>query len=255
MADRPHDPEASAAAYLAGDVSGVGRAEFETHLLGCEPCWAELRAARDGRALAESLRESAPQAVREYLRTVVAAAPDGAGDPNVHAGGLDRRSGGSGRGGSRRSWLSMAAAVIVGAVIAGGATLSVTGSERDADQDTLVAAAQAYQAPGVASERTGRPPVARIGDLRWQGTSAQTLDGRPTTVYRYGDGSGPRVLLVSSPTPFPRAKNAQPVVGTSWTAEIGGAVMFCVDHGGLSWLVISDSRDRSVEAGKQAGLA
>lgn len=215
MADPTHDPEASAAAYLAGDLCGAGRAEFEAYLSGCEACWEELRAARDGRALAESLRESAPQAMREYLRTVVAAQPDGNVNSDVRGGGLDGHSRGSGRGGAHRSWLSLAAAVIVGAVVAGGATLSVTGSERGADQQALVAAAQVYRAPGVATERTGRPPVAQLGDLRWQGTSSQASDGRPATIYRYGDGSGGRLLLVISPTLFPGAKNAEPVVGTS----------------------------------------
>lgn len=256
MTNPTHDPERDAVAYLGGLLAGPARTDFETHMLACDACWAEVSEARTGRALAEALRDVAPQGLREYLRTLAAAEPGthGVVDPGPSDALVSRwRRSGPGR--SRRSWLSMAAAVLVGAVIAGGATLGVTGSDRSADQQTLFAAAEVYQASDVAAERTGRPPVGRLGDLRWQGTSTQELDGRPATVYRYGDDSGARVLLVSSATQFPRAKNAQAVLGTSWTAEIDGAVMFCVDHGGLAWLVISDSRQRSLDAGRQAGLA
>ena len=69
-----HEPEVAAAVYLAGTLDAAERERFEEHLLGCEECWSEVRTAHRGRALAESLREVAPQPLRERVRASVAAA-------------------------------------------------------------------------------------------------------------------------------------------------------------------------------------
>src|SRR5919109_2327713 len=52
-----HDPEANAAAYLAGVTSTRARRRFEAHILECEKCWSEVNLGREGRGLAESARE------------------------------------------------------------------------------------------------------------------------------------------------------------------------------------------------------
>src|SRR6266487_1684860 len=70
-----HDPERTAAAYLAGELAPRQRERFEAHVLGCDDCWREVTAGRQGRALAESLREVAPQHLRERIRATIAAAP------------------------------------------------------------------------------------------------------------------------------------------------------------------------------------
>ncbi|MDP4506939.1 hypothetical protein [Nonomuraea turcica] len=61
-----HDPERDAAAYLAGEL-GLW---FERHMLDFRDCWAEATTARQGRMLAESLREVAPPSTRERIRPV-----------------------------------------------------------------------------------------------------------------------------------------------------------------------------------------
>lgn len=69
-----HEPEVAAAVYLAGILDATARERFEDHLLACEDCWGEVRTAHRGRALAESLREVAPQPLHERVRASVAAA-------------------------------------------------------------------------------------------------------------------------------------------------------------------------------------
>ena len=51
------------------------RERFEEHLLSCETCWREVRLDRQGRLLAESARESAPEDLRASVLAAVLAAP------------------------------------------------------------------------------------------------------------------------------------------------------------------------------------
>ncbi|MBA3743831.1 zf-HC2 domain-containing protein [Sporichthya sp.] len=240
MTTPPHDPELDAGQYLGGAMSARHREEFEAHLLGCEECWAEIRAAQAGRALAEMLREAAPQAAREHLRAIAAIEPVS----NV---------------GSRSRWRSVparfaaaAAVFVVGVTVAVSLALSGSGSR----SDPLEAAVTVYQTRLFVAEPAGlEPPVRRVGEMAWEGTRAQSLGSNPAVLYRYGDPAGHRLLLVSSPVAFARPAGAQQVGSMkSWTAEIGGAVMFCVDRDGLSWLVISDTREESLSAARAAGL-
>jgi anti-sigma factor RsiW len=66
-----HEPEVAAVVYLAGTLDAAERERFEEHLLACEECWGEVQTAHRGRALAESLREVAPQPLRERVRASV----------------------------------------------------------------------------------------------------------------------------------------------------------------------------------------
>lgn len=70
-----HDPEQTAAAYLAGELDRRVRTRFECHLLDCEDCWRETNTARTGRMLAETLRETAPASLRERIRAVATLPP------------------------------------------------------------------------------------------------------------------------------------------------------------------------------------
>jgi len=245
-----HDPEHDAAAYLDGALSTDARRTFEAHMVACDRCWAEMSAARTGRALAESLRESAPQTLRERLRAIAATEPD----PDASVGATRQR---ATRWHGRPRRIAAAAALIVAVAVAltGVAPSAITGP--GLTQNPLQAAATVYRSgaaqSGAAAEQ---PPVRRIGDLTWQGTAVQRLADQAAIVHRYGDDAGHRVMLVSSTRPFPRADDAQTMgPGTSWIAEINGAVMYCADRDGLSWLVIADSRDRALSAGRAVGLA
>ncbi len=63
-----HDPSLDVAAYLGGAMSDRQSEQFEAHLLACSECWREVTQARAGRATGESLRELAPQSLREDIR-------------------------------------------------------------------------------------------------------------------------------------------------------------------------------------------
>lgn len=254
MTTPQHDPERDAAAYLGGDLPPVVRAAFETHMLTCDPCWTEVSEARTGRALAEALREAAPQDLRELLRTIAASAPERT-DPE--------RAFVTGSGRARFRQLSLrtrtgrivAAAASV-AVLAVGVTTLIPGSSNP--EASLVAAAALYQThPRDADPAPGAPPVRSIDGMSWRGSVQQSLAGQPAVVHRYADAAGHRVLLMSSTVEFPRAVSAKPVgpMGKNWIATIGRAVMFCAAAYGLSWLVLADSDEQALAAGRAAGLA
>src|SRR5919198_1446785 len=63
--------EREIAAYVTGELNSRRRRRFEAHLLQCETCWREVRLAREGRRVAESLRELAPPQLREDVRAAV----------------------------------------------------------------------------------------------------------------------------------------------------------------------------------------
>jgi hypothetical protein len=71
-----HDPEGMAAAYLGSELRRWQRERYEAHLLACDD-WQELGLGRRGRALAESVRQVAPQRLRERVRATVEVTPRG----------------------------------------------------------------------------------------------------------------------------------------------------------------------------------
>jgi Putative zinc-finger len=58
-----HDIE-TAAAYLAGELTGTDLVAFERHLLTCDACWPEIEAGRRGQDLARRAHERAPAGLR-----------------------------------------------------------------------------------------------------------------------------------------------------------------------------------------------
>jgi anti-sigma factor RsiW len=232
-----HEPEVAAAVYLAGVLDAAERERFEEHLLGCEACWGEVRTAHRGRALAESLREVAPQPLRERVRASVAAASRS-----------ERRR-------RRRPLVAVAVAVAVTvlAVVAGGLLVrqGVPG------QPAVIAAA-------VASYRTGhldgsaatpaQPPVRRAGDLVWRGARQGRLAGLPVVAHEYQDVAGRRVTLLRADRSFPEARGAEHPPGAAiWVAEVDGVAVLCADRPSPSLLVAPD-REEVLAAASQLGL-
>ncbi len=249
MTTSEHNPERDAAAYLGADLPPGAREAFETHMLGCDACWSEVSEARTGRALAEGLREAAPQDLRERLRAIAASIPEPAGTAPADLGA-------AGRAGGRMRFTRILTAAAAVAALGVAALVLVPGPE-DPEATTLVAAASVFQtAPVDTAPTQAGPPVPRIGAMAWQGTVAQPVAGQATLVHRYADAAGHRVVLMSSTTQFPRALGAEPIdaMGKDWIATVDGVQMLCVDHDGLSWLVLSDSRDQALAAGREAGL-
>jgi len=230
-----HEPEVAAAVYLAGTLDVAGRERFEEHLLGCQECWGEVRTAHRGRALAESLREVAPQPLRERVRASVAAASRS-----------DRRRRG-------RPLVAVAVATIVLAAVAG----SILANRGDAGQPAVITAA-------VASYRTGdldgsaaspeRPQVRQAGDLVWRGARQGRLAGLPVVAHDYRDTAGRHLTLLHADRSFPEALGAfHPPGAAIWVAEVDGVAVLCADRPSPSLLVGRD-RVEVLLAASQLGL-
>jgi AcrR family transcriptional regulator len=231
-----HEPEVAAAVYLAGILDAAQRGRFEEHLLECEECWREVRTAHRGRALGESLREVAPQPLRERVRASVAAASR-----------LDRR---------RRRRPKLAAAVVAAmvlALVAGG----ILAGTRPGDQPAVIAAA-------VASYRTGglegsvpsraRPSLPQAGGLRWRGARQGRLAGLPVVAHDYRDAAGRELTLLLADRSFPEAVGAwHPPGAAIWVAEVEGVAVLCADRPSPSLLVGPD-RAQVLLAASRLGL-
>jgi Putative zinc-finger len=229
-----HDPERAAAAYLAGELSARQRERFEAHMLGCEDCWREVKAGRDGRALAESLREVAPQHLRERVRATIAAAP------------APRRR-------VRLPALLGAVAALLAVGVAGGL---LAGRGRAPAQPAPIAAAVASYRDGVAawSPSSEPPPARQLGGLAWQGARRGELAGLPVVAHAYQDLAGHRVVLLVASHSFPQAVGARHAsAGATWTAQVNGLMLYCADHPAPSLLLGAD-RAEVLAAAQQLGL-
>jgi hypothetical protein len=231
-----HEPEVAAAVYLAGTLSAAERERFEEHLLACQECWGEVRTAHRGRALAESLREVAPQPLRERVRASVAAASR-----------TDRRR-------RRRPLVAVAVvAVVVLAVVAGG-LLARQGAQV---QPAVITAAVASYRTGRLDASAGspaRPPVRRAGDLVWQGARQGRLAGLPVVAHDYRDAAGRRVTLLLADRSFPEARGAEHPPGAAiWVAKVDGVAVLCADRPSPSLLVAGD-RAEVLLAAAELGL-
>jgi hypothetical protein len=240
-----------AAAYLAGDLDTASRAEFESHLVCCESCWWEVSTARHGRSLAESLREPAPQRLRE--KTHALAAEDSPAVPRKRR----RERSSTRRSGGRHRILAVAAATAV----LGAATVGLIGLSRDhgpvhSSHDALLHAAVSVYAGRAEIASTQTAPVTRIGALALRSTGTARLDGIPVTVFRYADAGGRQVLLLRSGDHWPRSSDAYDLAdGPGWLGTMEGTVIFCPENPeGPSWLVLAPSEELALQAGRAAGL-
>ena len=230
-----HEPEVAGAVYLAGILGATERERFEEHLLACEECWGEVWTAHRGRVLAESLREVAPQPLRERVRASVVAAS---------------------RSDRRRHRRPLAAAAIVAAVVAvvAGGLLARQG---DAGQPAVIAAAVAsYQTGHLdgSAATPAQPPVRQSGDLVWRGARQGRLAGLPVVAHDYRDAAGRQVTLLRADRSFPEAVGASHPPGTAiWVAEVDGVAVLCADRPAPSLLVAPD-RAEVLKAASQLGL-
>jgi Putative zinc-finger len=216
-----HEPEVAATVYLAGSLDAAERERFEEHLLACEECWREVQLAYRGRALSESLREAAPQPLRERVRAAVAVASRS-----------DRR--------RRRRPLAAATAATVLAVVAAG----VLATLRPADQPQVIAAAVAgYRAGGLdtAVAADVPPPARRLGDLGWQGAQRGRVGDLEVVAHHYRDTAGRRLMLLVADRSFPEAAGARhPPGAATWVAEADGVVLLCAERPSPSLLLGAD---------------
>ena len=230
-----HEPEVAAAVYLAGTLDAAERERFEEHLLACEECWQQVQTAHRGRALAESLREVAPQPLRERVRASVAAASR----PDRHRG--------------RRPLLAAVAVATVLAVIAGGVLVG----QRLAGQPAEITAAVAGHRTGVLEGSvvsSAQPPVRQAGGLRWRGARQGRLAGLPVVAHDYRDAAGHQLTLLLADRSFPEAVGARHPPGTAiWVAEVDGVAVLCADRPSPSLLVGPD-RAQVLLAAAQLGL-
>ena len=232
-----HDPERAAAAYLAGELSPRQRERFEAHMLGCEECWREVKAGRDGRALAESLREVAPQHLRERIRATIAAVPE----PRHY------------RMRIRMPTLLGVVAALLAVGVAGGL---LAGRERAPAQPAPITAAVASYGAGLSAwDPTSQPPPTRqLGGLTWRGSGRGELAGLPVVAHAYQDAAGHRLVLLVASRTFPQAAGARHgSSGASWTAQVNGVVLYCADHPAPS-LVLGADRAQVVAAAQRLGL-
>jgi len=66
--------DATIIAYLEGELDARAAAAVDDHLLDCDDCWAAVKEDREGRQLAEGMRETASPRLRDRLRMAVEAA-------------------------------------------------------------------------------------------------------------------------------------------------------------------------------------
>lgn len=215
-----HDPEEAASRYVDGGIGRRWRERFEAHLLDCEDCWEEVRAARVGRFLAERARELAPAGLREDIRA------------NVSLSSIA----------PRRRWATrIASAVLVLAVGMGGVSLLLMRPlDRGRQPEAIRAALAAYRADRVPSVAAGRPaPDLGAAGLRLIGGSRESLEGIPADVFRFVDAGGSRVFVFLSDRAFPEASDATERVGAvhGWRAVADGVHMACADAP-VSYLVL-----------------
>jgi Putative zinc-finger len=232
-----HEPEVAATVYLAGSLDAAERERFEEHLLACEECWQQVQTAHRGRVLAESLREVAPQPLRERVRAAVAAASRS-----------DRRR-------RRRPLVATAVAATVLAVVAGG----ILAGQRPAGQSqpaVIAAAVAGYRAGGLqgAPLPAVRPPVARLGDLHWQGAERGRLAGLEVVAHHYQDTAGRRLTLLVADRSFPEAIGARhPPGAQTWTAEVDEVVLLCAERPSPS-LLLGTNQEVVLAAAARLGL-
>jgi len=227
-----HDPERMAAAYLAGELRRRQRERFEAHILACDDCWREVGLGRRGRALAESMRQVAPQRLRERVRVTVAATPP----PRRRA---------------RRRGVLAATMAVLAAVVAGGLLLA----QWPAQPPAIAAAVAGYRAGAPAWAGAATPPPARrLGDLTWQASGRGELEGLPVLAHTYQDAAGHRVVLLRADRLFPEAAGARLMPGgATWIAEVDGVVLFCADRPAPS-LVVGQDRAEVLLAAQRLGL-
>jgi anti-sigma factor RsiW len=205
-----HDPERDVAAYVSGELPPRDLRRFEAHLLECERCWEGVQHNREGRRMAEHVREAAPARLREDVRAAVTLSDLGSG-------------------GRRRRRVVIATFGGVAAVLA--ITLTVVSLGGWSSQPPEIAAAldsyRSIQMPGQPAR--GVPPDLTAAGLQLVGSGATRLGSMSADMFAYLEPSGGRVVLFLSSAPFPKAVGATEGGGMArgWTATADGVTLFC----------------------------
>jgi hypothetical protein len=221
-----HEPERDVAAFLGGALEPEARAAFNEHLLGCDGCWTELHDAQEGRSAVESVRELAPAALRERLRSLVLAAEPAAPESSEAVLGasdsLPR---------ARRRWVTYGAVTAVAAALVMVFALVVRPSPTPREPAALAAAVADFRAqalPGRQLPTASAPDLSAL-HLMPVGSGGGQYDGLPVDGYAYRDSAGRRLVVYLSPQPFPAAPGAQRLQGAEgpWTAWRGDVILLC----------------------------
>jgi hypothetical protein len=246
-----HDSAGLAAAYLGGELALRQRERYQRHLLECEECWREVQAARRGQALAESVREVAPQRLRERVRATVEATPASGGRWRRWSAAPTRL---AGRGRALAAGLAVVALLALAAGGLGGLLGRPHPAHPAAQPAAIAAALASYQAGDRWAPTAASPPARRLGDLRLRRSGQGMLAGLPVTAYVYQDQAGHRVTLLRASRSFPTAAGArhQPTAAM-WVAEVDRVVLLCADR---PWpaLLIGQDQAEVLLAADQLGL-
>jgi anti-sigma factor RsiW len=204
--NRKHDPERDAAAFLGGALSRRAAERFEAHLVECDACWREVASARGGRALAESLREVAPQSLREDVRASVSAAR-----------------GARARFGARKVVVALAAAAAVAAASFGGVLLFA----RDAQPPEIVAALHEFRARVLPEDQSSaRAPDLSALDVTFVGAGSGRFDSMRVDAFAYRDRAGRRIVVYLGARAFRTPRGAWND-GGAWRARYEDIDMVC----------------------------
>jgi hypothetical protein len=203
---KKHDPEAGAAAYLAGVISRRARRRFEAHILECEECWREVRLGRSGRRIAESARDLAPQPLRERVRGAVSLLPK----PRI----------------PWRRRLRLVTLAALGAIVIAVLATQLVRPEQPELIQTLIGHFEEQEPPG----RPVSPEFPeQLGDLRLLSARSLQVEGVSIGAHRYRDPAGHEVVVYRATHSFPMAAGAREQ-GTGWEASDDGTVLLCADR-------------------------
>jgi anti-sigma factor RsiW len=201
-----HDP-ATAAAYVAGELTGAPHIDFEQHLLACQECWEEVEAGRRGRELVEYARESAP----DHLRAQVMADLSGTVRP------------------PRIRKLALAVVAACVAALVGLVSFAVR-TASPVPMNAAIAGFRSERLPGERIPTTQAPDLSKIG-LNETAAGAGDLGGVPVTAYAYRDQMGRRLLLYVGERPFVTPRQAEHYgsgdADSSWITREEGISVLC----------------------------
>ena len=205
-----HDVDASAAAYLAGDMTSEDRERFEAHLVECDECWKEVDTARRGLVAATDAREFAPAHLRERIREL----------PQIERP----------RHPPRRVYRWVAAAVVAAVVGAGAFVVS----QRDSEHAVIAAAVAGYnerELPGSSMPKTPVPDLSAV-DLVEVGAGHGRIESLDVDAFVYRDQAGRSVMIYTAKEAFPMPDGARPLRSGRgpWVAEERGVTVLCARY-------------------------
>jgi hypothetical protein len=209
-----HDPELTAAAYLAGELSADERERFEQHLIDCEACWKEVDAGRRGMTAVEGARELAPSHLRERIRKAIG-----------------KRTPAKPRNAVRIRLLAAAAVLILGA---GGSAAFLALRDTGSEPRAIAAAISGYTTSRLPGSSTTESPAPDLSSLHLTevGAGAGRLGGVAVTAFMYHDESGRRLMVYVGTRSFPAPDGATPLHGEAgpWVYHRDGVAVLCARH-------------------------